>query len=700
MRDMTTTADASPATSCAPLDSSSEHEAHAALAERLRAAAAAYYDTASELMSDAEYDAGIAVLEARVRKVPADIDEYQDLLRRVAAGQSRGGDVTHPTRMGSLEKAAGREGLEAFISAIGGPVAIEPKLDGLAIRARYDDEGRLAQVATRGDGTTGEDITRGARALRIQGLPLRIDPTFGVREVRGEVYCADGDFSRAQGVRTNAGSAAFVNSRNAAAGILRKGDRAYSGILSFAAYGAGLVRPPASGLYSEAMRVAADAGVVTAAGLLDFLAPVDTAADGLGAVLAQVDALEEQRATIGFPIDGIVIKADAATDRKRLGEGERAPKWALAYKYAAETGTTTVVAIETAVGRTGRLAIRIEVEPVFVGGTTITFATGHNVAWMAERDVRVGDTVTIKRANDVIPYIEAVDVAARPADSQPWTPPENDPMGNPWDKSTLLWRSTSPELSVLGKVVYAASRDCLDIEGVGTEIAAALVETGLVNDVADLFTLDAAALAVLPLGEGRLLGAKVAAKIADEIERAKGPAWNRVITALGIRMTGRTMGRRLASAFPTADALRGATLAGLAAVDGVGDIKAATIREGLDDLVARGVLDRLAAAGVNMGAAPASGAQAGPLDGMTVVVSGSVPGYSRTTIAEAIEAAGGKASSSVSASTSLLVSDPSTSSKYVKAQQLGVQVAAPTRFASALALGAVTAEEFMEVLGR
>jgi DNA ligase (NAD+) len=180
------------------------------LAERLRAAAQAYYDGTVELMTDAEYDAGVAAIEAHVAEHPAEAEEYADLLTEVAAGQSKGGDVTHPTRMGSLEKADGPDGLRAFVTSITGPVAVEPKLDGLAIRAEYDAEGRLVLVATRGTGTTGEDITRSGLDLRIQGLPRRIDPTYGVRRVRGEVYCADADFLRAQTVRASLGGAPFA----------------------------------------------------------------------------------------------------------------------------------------------------------------------------------------------------------------------------------------------------------------------------------------------------------------------------------------------------------------------------------------------------------------------------------------------------------------------------------------------------------
>ncbi|GIG20049.1 DNA ligase 2 [Cellulomonas chitinilytica] len=656
------------------------------LADRLRAAAAAYYDTDTLAMSDAEYDAGIEQLRIAVAVDPYFAPAVADLLGAVAAGQSAGGDVEHPTMMGSLDKAPTLDALDALVHAIDGPVVVEPKLDGLAIRAVYR-RGRLELVATRGDGRSGEDVTDKVRTLALDGLPARLTGADLSVEVRGEVFMADSRFPDAQEARASLGGAPFVNSRNAAAGILRKGDAAYAGLLSFAAYDVSPVADETAAAdesYSNRLTLAEHAGVGTARALAPWLAggaPVTTTT----AVRAAVDALAARRAVLGFPIDGIVVKADADVDRARLGSGSRTPRWSVAYKYEAETALTRVVGITTAVGRTGRLAIRVEVAPVFVGGTTITFATGHNVTWMFERDVRVGDTVVIKRANDVIPYIESVVLDERPTDSEPWTAPATDPNGGEWDKSTLLWRSTDPSLSVGALVRYAVSRDALDVEGVGTEIVESLVEQGLVADIADLFGLTVETLTTLPLGEGRTLGSKNAVKIVAELDRAKGAAWNRVITALGIRMTGRTMGRRIAAALPTLDALRAASVETLAGIDGIGPKKAEVIRAGLDDLEARGVLDRLVAAGVHTGTEPDEAASAAlPLAGMTVVVSGSVPGYSRTTVAELIEAQGGKASSSVSSTTSLLVSEPSTSSKYVKAAELGVRIVTPEEFLALL----------------
>lgn len=650
------------------------------LAHELRAAARAYYDTSDELMTDAEYDQSLALLEAATANDPAARAQVADLLDRVAAGQSTGGDVTHPVPMGSLDKTKSLPDVETFVAQVRGAVCVEPKLDGLAVRAVYEG-GTLTQVVTRGDGLTGEDIT--ARALALSILPGTVERSLfpGRIEVRGEVFMQDADFAPANARRDALGATPFVNQRNAAAGILRKGDPEYAGLLTFAAYDL-IDEADASGSHSERMwRLEQSGALATARSLAPWLAS-GMQVEGSEQVRQQavgraIDMLGARRADLGFPIDGVVIKADTDADRALLGEGSRAPRWATAFKYPAESATTRVAAITTAVGRTGRLAIRIEVDPVFVGGTTVTFATGHNVAWMAERDVRVGDTVQVRRAGDVIPYVEQVDLDLRPADSVPWAPPATDPAGGQWDKSTLLWRSTDPTLSAGAAILYAASRDALDIEGLGTEIVDALVERGAAQ-WHELFSIEAADLADLELAQGRRLGEKNAVKIVAEIDKARSAPWARVITALGLRMTGRTMSRRLAAAFPTMDALIGADAWALAEVDGVGAVKAAVIREGLDALVARGVPAALAACGVNMGAERAASGEVGPLDGLTIVVSGSVPGYSRTTVAEAIEAAGGRASSSVSAATSLLVSEPSTSSKYVKAESLGVRIVTPS----------------------
>lgn len=641
-------------------------------AEELRAAARAYYDSDTLLMSDAEYDEGLVRLREAAAASPELADEFHDLLEQVAAGQSSGGDVKHPTLMGSLDKVTTLEGVKDFVTRVAGPVTVEPKLDGLAARVVYQD-GRLALVATRGDGRTGEDITQQARNLNLLPTHLRDTPLAGESfELRGEVFMWESDFPAANRIRTGEGGAKFVNSRNAAAGILRRGAPAYQGMLQFAAYDAvGTTLPQAD-----------QAGFHTTVTLLDIPDYTSDEVASPDRAVELIDSVGAARAELKFPIDGVVIKAARREDRERLGEGSSTPRWAVAYKYEAESAITKVVDITTDVGRTGRLAIRLEVEPVFVGGATVTYASGHNVSWMQERDIRIGDTVRIERANDVIPYVSAVLLEERPEDSTPWAPPESDPLGNPWDKSTLLWRSTSPELSVLGRVHYATGRDCLDIEGIGMELATALVEQGLVTNVADLFFLDEQTLTDLTLASGRKVGQMNASKIMQELEKAKNAAWNRVITALGIRATGRTMGRRLAAAFPTMDKFRAATVEDLASVDGIGLLKAEVIREGVEELANAGILDRLAAAGVNMGNEPAETATTqAPLEGAVVAVTGRVGTLNRTEVQERIEALGGRASSSVSTRTTILVANPdATSSKVKRAKELGIQIKDPDEF--------------------
>lgn len=638
-----------------------------ALAESLRAAAKSYYVGTTELMTDAQYDDGIEQLRIAVAEDPALAPQFADLLEQVAAGQSAGGDITHSELMGSMDKATSLDAVTAFVNRVTGGVVVEPKLDGLAVAATYQ-AGRLVALATRGDGRTGEDVL--SRAGRITGLPTTIAET-GDLEVRGEVYMSDADFEHTNTARVAAGKAAFVNPRNAVAGALRKENLVHEVRMSFAAYEA--IDAPTSHL--RRMEKLESLGFAVAYRLLGF---ADVTAVGPARVRGMIEEFGAARATAGFPTDGVIVKADSAYDRVLLGVGSRSPKWAIAYKYEAETATAVVQDIEVSVGRTGRLALRAKVAPVFVGGTTITYASLHNVSWLAERDIRVGDTVVIKRANDVIPYIESAMLDQRPEGAVRFEAPTVCPQcGQPWNTDTLLWRCESPECSVLGRVVYAAQRDCLDIEGLGTEIATALVEGDHVRDIADLFDLGVVQLTALEVG-GRMLGASTAKKLMAEIEKAKSAPYNRVVTALGIRMTGRTMGRRLAAAFPTMGRLRAASVADLAAVDGVGVVKAQVIHEGL---VAMGpVIDRLAAAGVNMGTEPTQAAGDLPFTGMTIVVSGSVPGLSRNEVNEFIEVRGGKASGSVSKTTSLLVSEPSSSSKYVKATDLGVRIVTPAEF--------------------
>lgn len=611
--------------------------------DTLVAAAEAYYHSSVEVLSDNQYDDLLGQLETASAVHPEWVtDQSRRLFGAVAAGTGGGGDVTHRTPMLSLAK------IVAFDDAVSHfpphiRVVVEPKLDGLAVNVTYRD-GRLVQVATRGDGVTGENITD--RVLisgvsRIAGLPA----TIGSKElfdVRGEVFMTDTDFMIANRNRTGNGYSPFVNPRNAAAGALRREENTYETPLSFAAYEADGTTVNSS--YSARMRTLSTEGFTTAA----TLTPLPDN------VVEAIETLRDTRDTLGFPIDGCVIKIDDNETRQQWGVTARAPRWAFAHKFEVATATTIVHDIELSIGRTGQLGIRARVEPVFVGGTTVTYASLHNVRWVLDHDIRVGDSVTVKRANDVIPRIENPNVLSRANSSIPWTPPTGCPQcGEPFDQSTELWRCVSPECSLVGALIYAASRDCFDIEGLSSAIATALVETGQCDTLADLFTLTVHNLSALPLGVTttgniRTLGVANATKIVAHIEAAKTQPCHRVITALGIRKTGRTMGRRLATQFGTMTALRNATVTDLCRVEGIAEGKAVTICEGL--AAQAHVIDALTACGVNMGDEPVE--VGGVLVGKTIVVtgklSGSLAGLSRNEVNELIERHGGKASGSVS----------------------------------------------------
>jgi DNA ligase (NAD+) len=647
-----------------------------------QSAARAYETTDQPEMTDAAFDLLLSRLASH--EAAHGLTPDHGLHDTVGHSGAVGGDVTHPNPMLSLDK-PGREAVEAFAAA--NPNAIvEPKIDGLAIRAVYRN-GKLVQAVRRGDGTTGEDVTD--RLVAVDGLPAELDGG-GDFEVRGELYLSDEKLLEANKVRAAAGKAPFANARNGVAGMVNKQDSTYHGLTSFAAYGTDLDEDAD---HTESMDALTGMGFTTARSLLPE--SVLNAPDPMAAV----QALGTERPGIGFLMDGAVLKVNTAAERRALGEGSRAPKWAVAYKYAAVEAESKVEAIEMNIGKTGRLSLRARITPVEVDGSVVEYASLHNVGWLKESGIGVGSTVSVYKANDIIPQVKIPAGTLPSEDTEKWTPPEQCPNCNaPFDKSTELWRCQSPECSVSGRISYAVSRDAgLDIEGVGGSIGDALIEAELVKDVADLFSLEQDQLTSLDLGNGRTLGEKNAVKIMAEIEKAKAQPLNRVITSLSMRFTGRTFGRRLAAEFHTMDALQAARLDQLADVEGIGENKARAIYDGLK--ANADVIDRLRKAGVNMGtpkAAPAEGAKAPKLakagKPLSVVITGSLKGsalgnLSRTGAQELIESNGGKASGSVSKTTDLLVCGEPGSSKWLKAQELGIKVVTPDEFAKMLEEG-------------
>jgi DNA ligase (NAD+) len=676
-----------PATNPVPFTERAEFDQ--AVAEA-RAAGAAYHNGAEPLMSDGDYDLLAARITATVQLNP-DWDSH-GITTDIAAGAA-GGTVKHSAPMLSLDKATTTEEVAKFVAELAhSAAAVELKLDGMAVSVVYR-EGRLVQAATRGDGMTGEDVTaQVTREPGIAGLPVTLPRPFtGV--IRGEIYMTDSDFEAANVARVAYGKKAFVNPRNAVAGSIRKVDPGYLVPMSFAAYTAAGDELGDLDSHVERMAHLKAMGIATAASLTAGAVPPSTpiVCNDEEEVLAVIAAIGERRPRLTIPIDGVVVKADSRVERIRMGASSRAPRWALAYKFAPDQAYSYLRAIQVSVGRTGRVGFRAMIDPVDVGGTTITYATVHNVSWILGQGLGIGSRVAVSRAGDVIPRIVAAG-GTQPADVTEWTPPSDCPQcDQPFDTSSELWRCTTPSCSLVSWLTYAASRDVWDIDGMGEEIAAALVDAELVRDPADLFTLDAARIAAVqyPRPEAdtapvRRIGMATAEKLVTGIADAKGQPLARHITALGIPKTGRSVGRWLAGHFQSLDALRAATPDDLADIDGIGPEKARSIYQGLRERT--DVIDRLVAAGITtqVEKATTEEADALPLAGKKVVITGSIPSLNRTEAQEAAVRLGATVSSSVSAKTDLVIagSGGSTRSKLLKAEELNITTMTGEEFAA------------------
>lgn len=613
--------------------------------------------------------------------------------------------MPHTVAMLSLDNVFSPEEFTAWTASLArrighevGRFSVEPKLDGLAIAARYS-VGRLTRLITRGDGTAGEDVSHAIGT--IEGLPTVLAEPVTV-EVRGEILMTTAQFEHANEVRTAHGGQPFANPRGASAGSLRAKERAYTVPMTFFGYGLlplpeteeALVTRLGELAHSELMAQAAEFGVNTTA----TTAVPGTTTDSVEQVLARVQEIAALRAELPFGIDGIVIKADLAADQQAAGSGSRAPRWAIAYKLPAVEKITRLLAVEWNVGRTGIIAPRGVLEPVEIDGATITYATLHNPADITRRDLRLGDHVMVHRAGDVIPRIEAPVAHLRTGEEQPIVFPEVCPRcGSGIDTSEQRWRcENGRNCHLVAALSYAVGRDQLDIEGLGTTRVVQLVEAGLVADLADLFALTREQLLSL-----ERMGETSTDNLLAAIGTAKTRPLSRVLCALGVRGTGRSMSRRIARYFATMDNLRAADAETMERVEGIGTEKAPSIVAELVELAP--LIDKLAAAGVNMtepGATPpdptavdAEGDSAepssGPLAGMTVVVTGAMTGplekLSRNQMNELIERAGGRSSSTVSKKTSLVVAGENAGSKRAKAESLGIQLTAPDEFATLIA---------------
>ncbi|MBO2454421.1 NAD-dependent DNA ligase LigA [Actinomadura barringtoniae] len=693
-----------------------DQAAYAAAVQTAVSAAAAYYGEGDSALDDDAFDRLVRGIAAYEQDHPDEV--LPDSPTGKVAGGAVIGDVPHTVPMLSLDNVFGAEDLASWAAGLerrlDRPVkawSVEPKLDGLAISARYRD-GRLVQLVTRGDGVAGEDVSHGIGT--ILGLPERLAEPVSV-EFRGEVLMTRAQFEAANASRVAHGGPEFANPRSAAAGSLRAKDRPYQVEMTFFSYGM-LPLPGTPEALAEDLRTLAHSEIMARAAALGVQTSGATPAGAIACetieqVQEQVERIAALRGDLEFGIDGIVIKADLAADQEQAGLSSRAPRWAIAYKLPAVEKITKLVAVEWNVGRTGIIAPRAVLEPVVVDGSVITYATLHNAGDIERRDLMVGDHVTVYKAGDVIPRVEAPVTHLRTGDETPIEIPAVCPRcGDAIDDSQKRWRCVRGRACHdIASVRYAVGRDQLDIEGLGENRINQFVEADLIADFGDLFFITREQLLDLDR-----MGEVSTDNLLLAIEQAKAKPLNKVFCALGVRGTGRSMSRRIARHFGTMDAIRAADTEAFQQVEGIGPEKAPVLVEEIAELSP--LIDKLIAAGLTM-TEPGGGAiqnaartedgeggeggqngedgegaetaAALPLADMNVVVTGSMSGpladLSRNEMNELIERAGGKASSSVSARTSLLVAGEKAGSKRAKAEQLGTKILTPEEFAALVA---------------
>ncbi len=655
-----------------------------------------YHVLDAPTMPDREYDLLFKELN-QLEAAHPDLVTPDSPTQRVGAPVEGGfPSVRHDTPMLSLGNAFGADELRDFDARVrrglgrgagDPPVAYvcELKIDGLAISLRFEGR-RFVRGATRGDGTTGEDVTPNLRTVRAIPLSLKEDPPGEALEVRGEVYMPRGAFAALNEQLAVEGRPLYANARNTTAGTVRQKDPAVTASRRLSLWAYQLVGAHGLASHSESLELMRRLGFP--------VNPNTRRVEGVEAVIAFTEEWGEARKTLDYETDGIVIKVDSLEEQQRLGFVSRAPRWATAYKFPAEQVTTKLEEIEVYVGRTGAMTPVAHVTPVLVGGTTVRNATLHNIAEIRRKDLRVGDTVVLQRAGDVIPEVVSAVLDARDGTETVWEMPTACPVCGTEaerEEGEVVLRCPNPYCPAqrIGGLLHFAGRGGLDIDGLGFKIMLQLVERDLVQEPADIFRLDSETLAGLDR-----LAQKSADKLAASIEEARHRPLARIVNSLGIRHVGEQTAVDLAawlvSELPreadetdaawtrrAADRLRGASVEELTAVWGIGQVVAEGIVRFFSDEHTRDTLDRLVAAGVSA-EAPAVGASAepveGPLSGKTLVVTGTLPGYSRSEAEEAIRAAGGHPASAVSAKTDYLVAGDKAGSKLAKAEKLGVAV--------------------------
>jgi len=672
-----------------------------------------YYIANQPEISDAEFDELMKELQ-RLEADHPDLVSVDSPTQRVSGRVAEGfHEVAHAEPMLSLDNAYDEDELRAFddrvrrgLSETGSVPAVvdyiaELKIDGVSIALTYVD-GVFVRGATRGNGLRGEDVTSNVRTIRA--IPLQLNESVPGRiEIRGEVYLPRAAFEKMNEERANAGDVLFANPRNAAAGALRNLDPSLVSRRGLRAFTYQLVAGGSNqgdlgGSKDPPLRTAVETGLqtrlVSHASTLEQLGRWGLPVEPHWRRCAGIDALIEfcrewgdKRRSLGFDTDGVVIKLDAIDKRRRLGTTSKFPRWAVAFKFPAEQKTTLLKQIDVNVGRTGAVTPFAVLDPVFVGGTTVSMATLHNADDIARKDIRERDWVIVEKAGDVIPRVVGPVLTRRPEDSVPWVMPSTCPRCGSQlhrEEEEAVWRceNVSCPSKLQRGLEHFASRGAMNIEGLGESLVEQLIASGLVRDYADVYHLTADQLAALTSTserEGKAIerrfGAKNAAKVIEQIDRSKANEFWRVIYALGIRHIGERGAQVLARAFGSIESLESASLEALQATGEIGPVLAASARSWLDEPRNRELVARLRAAGVRLEVPESERLHAagpGPLTGKTYVITGTLASMTREEATTALERRGAKVTGSVSKKTTAVIVGEEAGSKADKARTLGV----------------------------
>lgn len=639
-----------------------------------------YYVEDAPQISDYEYDKLFYELVALEEKYP-EFDSPTSPTKRVGGkALDKFEKVTHAVKMGSLADVFSYDEVRDFVAKTNEKLgkatvfSVEPKIDGLSVSLVYEN-GRFSLGSTRGDGTVGENVSENLKTVRT--IPMKTKDALPHLEVRGEVYMPREAFAALNEKREAEGEQLFANPRNAAAGSLRQLDSKVTASrrLDIFVFNVQAAEGIEFSSHIESLEYLKSQGFHIIDGI--------RRASSAGEIISAIEEIGAARDNLPYDIDGVVIKADSLAERKLLGENISTPKWAIAYKFPPEQKQTKLTDIIIQVGRTGVLTPNARLEPVRLAGTVVSRATLHNIDFIRERDIRIGDTVTLQKAGDIIPEIICVDKSKRNGSEVPYEMPTLCPScGEPVirdDEAATRCTNASCPAQLERHITHFASRDAMNIDGMGPAVVRLLIASGLIHNVADIYSLSAGEIEGLDR-----MGKKSAENLIAAIERSKSAGLDKLIYALGIRQVGEKAARSLAEAFPDIELLFSASEEQISAIYDFGDISAHYIVNFFAHPQTRVLVDELKSRGVKTTYEVQK--RGNIFEGMTFVLTGTLPTMKRDEASRLIEENGGKVSSSVSAKTSMVLAGEDAGSKLTKAQSLGVRI--------------ISEEELLAMLGR